>query len=94
MWTHAGIERSRTSLETALTVLAHSHVEGDTLHDRETRNLLDLARALVTAALAREESRGAHFRTDFPTPSEDFQRSLIYTQRVATPAPTSEPVAC
>jgi succinate dehydrogenase / fumarate reductase flavoprotein subunit len=29
--------------------------------------LLDLAEALVVAALARTESRGAHFRDDFPT---------------------------
>lgn len=31
----------------------------------ETENLLDLAEAMLTAALAREESRGGHARTDF-----------------------------
>jgi len=31
----------------------------------ETENLLDLAEVVVTAALAREESRGGHARTDF-----------------------------
>jgi L-aspartate oxidase len=35
----------------------------------------------VAAALAREESRGAHFRTDFSQPSTAFQHSLIYTQK-------------
>ncbi len=80
MWTHAGIERNATTLTEALNTLTHSHVEGTTLHDLETRNLLDLARVVVTAALAREESRGAHFRTDFPTPSPAFHRSLIYQQ--------------
>jgi succinate dehydrogenase / fumarate reductase, flavoprotein subunit len=28
--------------------------------------MLDCAEALVEGALAREESRGAHYRTDFP----------------------------
>lgn len=32
----------------------------------ETENMLDLAEALLLAGLAREESRGAHSRTDFP----------------------------
>jgi L-aspartate oxidase len=78
LWTHAGIERNATNLRAALDTVTHSHIEGATIHDLETANLLDLARVLVTAALAREESRGAHFRTDFPETSAAFQHSLIY----------------
>jgi succinate dehydrogenase / fumarate reductase flavoprotein subunit len=37
------------------------------MHVLETENLLELAEVLMTAALAREESRGAHFRRDFST---------------------------
>ena len=81
LWTHAGIERNAIDLSSALHTLNRSHVEGSTIHDLETANLLALARVLVTAALAREESRGAHFRTDFPHPSTAFEHSLIYTQR-------------
>ena len=33
----------------------------------ELQNLLTVARLMVAAALAREESRGTHFRSDFPT---------------------------
>ena len=33
----------------------------------EDANLLVVARAVVASALAREESRGGHYRTDFPT---------------------------
>ena len=49
-------------------------VSGDTVRARfdclrlslETRNLIQVARQLATAALLREESRGGHFRLDFP----------------------------
>lgn len=49
-------------------------VSGDTVRARfdclrlslETRNLIEVARLLATAALMREESRGGHFRLDFP----------------------------
>jgi L-aspartate oxidase len=81
LWTHAGIERNATDLGAALHTLTHSHTEGFTVHDLETANLFALARIAVTAALAREESRGAHFRTDFSQPSTAFQHSLIYTQK-------------
>jgi L-aspartate oxidase len=78
MWTYAGIERSATGLQHSLDQLNRWHVEGTSIHDLETANLLQLARAFVTAALAREESRGAHFREDFPDPSPAFAHSMIY----------------
>jgi L-aspartate oxidase len=82
LWTHAGIERNATHLQAALDTLTHSHAEGATIFDRETANLLSLARIIVRAALAREESRGAHFRTDYPQPSTAFQHSLTYIEKV------------
>ncbi|MBF0214643.1 MAG: FAD-binding protein [Magnetococcales bacterium] len=39
----------------------------DLLRAVELRNLLDLGESIVKGALAREESRGAHFRIDFPS---------------------------
>jgi L-aspartate oxidase len=47
-------------------------------HDRrsaEDRNLLDLARLTVGAALARSQSVGAHFRTDDPANDADAAAS-------------------
>jgi L-aspartate oxidase len=82
LWTHAGIERNATNLRSALHILTHSHTEGVAIYDLETANLLSLARIIVMAALAREESRGAHFRTDFPQPSTAFQHSLTYIEKV------------
>jgi fumarate reductase (CoM/CoB) subunit A len=44
----------------------------------ETRNLIQVARMLGTAALLREESRGGHFRLDFPeTDDQRFHRNIV-----------------
>ena len=39
----------------------------------ETRNLLDIGRSILTGALMRTESRGGHYRTDFPAIDPDWQ---------------------
>ena len=40
--------------------------------------LLTCARLAADAALLRKESRGAHYRTDFPEPRDEWQRHLVY----------------
>jgi len=47
------------------------------MHTIETGNLLELAEVLLTAALAREESRGGHSRRDFT--ARDDERFLKHT---------------
>jgi len=44
----------------------------------EARNLLVVGELVARAALEREESRGAHFRTDFPLPRKEWARRLEY----------------
>jgi L-aspartate oxidase len=73
MWHYAGLTRSGVGLATAaarLRVWAEASGTtrdfGDVRERIETANLLTVARALVAAALARHESRGAHSRTDYP----------------------------
>ena len=48
----------------------------------ELSNMLDVADGIVGCALRREESRGAHQRTDFPTREDDhyLAHSLIYRE--------------
>jgi L-aspartate oxidase len=38
--------------------------------DHESSNILTVARLIARCALAREESRGAHYRSDFPFKNE------------------------
>ena len=47
--------------------------------------LIDLAEVVVLGALAREESRGGHFREDFPT--RDDEKFMKHTMAYQRPAP-------
>jgi L-aspartate oxidase len=43
----------------------------------ELKNMLLLARLIFESALAREESRGAHFRSDFPESSKGWLKHIV-----------------
>jgi L-aspartate oxidase len=58
---------------------------GATVHELETANLLQLARATVAAALARRESVGAHFRAD-AGPTSGRRHAYRVPTRSTTPA--------
>lgn len=82
MWDNAGLYRSAAELQQAAATLAGWASSGDSVDAHEDGNLLDLARLVVHAALAREESRGAHFRVDFPETSPQFERHLSWVRKV------------
>ncbi|OKH53072.1 L-aspartate oxidase [Calothrix sp. HK-06] len=47
----------------------------------ETRNLLDVAYLILKSAAFRTESRGGHYRTDFPSPNTDWElHTLVQNQ--------------
>jgi len=68
MWRDAGLFRSREGLIEAVETLSRASASSSarTAEESRHRNLLTVARLIARAALRREESRGGHFRSDFP----------------------------
>ncbi|MFC7116018.1 hypothetical protein ACFQH2_15185 [Natronoarchaeum sp. GCM10025703] len=89
LWEQAGILRDESSLRTGLRELealrertTDLRIEGDrTGRDFEfaidLSFSLTLAEALLRSALKREESRGAHYRTDYPDVDPDWRRNIL-----------------
>lgn len=76
MTANAGVLRSAESLAEAAAACA-GQVAGDDLDAWELRNLAMVGRLLCAAALAREESRGAHTRTDFEATRDDLRVRFV-----------------
>jgi L-aspartate oxidase len=81
MWHKAGILRKEKGLTEARRTLSawQAFLERcDGQADFELGNLILVARLLVEAALARKESRGAHFMEEYPQPSNEFQKHIVF----------------
>ena len=81
MWGEVGMMRHGDDLEEAAAVLAAWQEDIDEPSDRpsyELANLVLVGRLMAEAALEREESRGAHYRSDYPHTSFQWQRHIIF----------------
>jgi L-aspartate oxidase len=73
MTAEVGVIRDAQSLTTALTTIVSLERENvDDRRDRRLANMLTTAKLVAAAALVRKESRGGHFRSDYPA-SDDAQ---------------------
>jgi succinate dehydrogenase/fumarate reductase flavoprotein subunit len=90
MWRYAGVVRHasglRRALETIRTLAAQARVcSGDcppaVVRCLELDNLCLIAEAIALAALTREESRGAHYREDFPHKDDVAWRCNLVVHR-------------
>ena len=89
MWRHVGIMRNGKELSAAVALLENMKLprsEHPGRQDNELSNLHSLALLMARSALAREESRGSHYRSDFPYRDDDlFQKhSLIKRSKDVT----------
>ena len=76
MWEHAGIDRNARGLRTAKRALEGIRSRL-TAGATEEINMLDTALLIVESALLRRESRGGHFRSDFPKPKNKWRGKHI-----------------
>ncbi len=92
---HAGIERSAAGLNSALAFLEKElksplHHLGNEYYLKKMREMVNITELILRAALNRQESRGVHFRTDFPEINDSekvpmsFRKNLYYTQQAAS----------
>jgi fumarate reductase flavoprotein subunit len=101
MWDEVGVVRDRASIARGLkgidaieaellaTGVADTNRQFNlTWHDwLNLQSLVEISRVIALAALKRENSRGAHFRSDFPEPG-DFPTSVFTVARQKTGDPS------
>ena len=75
----AGVLRSKESLTAtaiSLSEIRHRTTSTASTKSWETTNLYQLAQAILKAALLREETRGSHWREDFPESDPNWQKRI------------------
>ena len=89
MATHVGVVRSAASLNAALGKICVLEAEARQTPGTEAAfvNLFTTAQLISQSALARQESRGGHYREDFPEPVEALRMRSFYTFRHGDIAP-------
>jgi L-aspartate oxidase len=92
MWGHVGLFRDRAGLTRALTALEPAWraldqriTDGEVLDAAAWReaSILTVSRLIARAALRREESRGGHYRSDFPTRDDVHWKRRASEERVS-----------
>lgn len=84
MWDKVGLARTAEDListRNELNKWRPAGVSNRLFTDWEDANLLLLARGVTEAALAREESRGGHYRLDFPNTNESMAKPITIVRK-------------
>jgi fumarate reductase (CoM/CoB) subunit A len=94
MWEKVSIVREEKTLNEALKELLEMQNELDSLdvsdkkqYNNELMNALEVINMLeicilsVKSAILRRESRGAHYRSDFPETNDEWKRSIVVNKK-------------
>ena len=82
-WRNAGISRNGSRLlltSRILNLWQRTIPPPDNRASWELGNMVLLARLMVESALLRQESRGSHFRLDFPETRPEWEKHVVLTQ--------------
>jgi L-aspartate oxidase len=82
-WERCGLSRTENGLATAYDQLQSIAVRPSGSSGREKqelRNIYTVASLIARCGLARRESRGGHYRTDYPEPTVEFQKHSVINQ--------------
>ena len=92
MWDHAGVLRNGKEIEKGIEALQKVREEDvprislpsknriynrDWIESLELGNMLDVGEMIARAALFRKESRGCHYRDDYPKPSKNWLKNIL-----------------
>lgn len=87
MWRYCGIIRNGKDLIKLLNLIDTLKIKVldvalnskmDVLKFIEFKNMLDLSEVVIKSSLIREESRGAHYRIDYPNESNNWLKRIIF----------------
>jgi L-aspartate oxidase len=85
-WSHLGVNRTAEGLAHAVgayggkqDLMEGMAEDGISVEEQEARNMRLVSSLMAQAALARTESRGAHFRTDFPGTDVGWSGHIVLT---------------
>ena len=94
MWEKVAIVREEKTLNEALSQLLEMQKDLDNLDVKDTKqyntelvtaleviNMVEICILIVKSAILRRESRGAHFRSDFPESIDDWKKSIVINKK-------------
>ena len=97
MWEYVSIIRNEKGLKIALDKI--NEIENKTnnlnisnkkeyneklINGLELINMIEISKLIIKSAILRKESRGAHYREDYPEKDENWERSIVLTKNKET----------
>ena len=84
MWRYLGINRDEKGIRTAIKQFSELKNKFEKINSTQNyleyfklRNIIFVAQAVALSALERTESRGAHYRSDFPKENKDWKKAIV-----------------